>query len=187
MLVLDSPASSARAKESARFDPDGSFWLHGRHAPDEFSDFGAINLNAKRLRRLPSPGLQLIDGTTFRFKTLNRQTQQLHLHDGDANGVSYSFSGRFLKGGVYAARIWTTKPRCSKDADEVPSTEKKWLKQNSSSSISAAPDRVDENSDSKTRQYWRHSSHSARPRRPPQRRCRKPRSPGSSNDDHLKF
>src|ERR1700746_2841257 len=30
--------------KSARFDPDGSFWIKGTH-PDGFLDFGGINLN----------------------------------------------------------------------------------------------------------------------------------------------
>ena len=70
-LSLCSTLSLAQ-KKTARFDPDGSFWLHeSTPAPNEFSDFGGINLNAKKLRRLPSPGLQLVDGTNIRFKTLS--------------------------------------------------------------------------------------------------------------------
>src|ERR1043165_8438190 len=68
LLCLIYPALAQRG----RFDPDGSFWLKdGTTPPTEFSDFSAINLNAKRLRRLPSPGVQLNNGTTYRFKTLN--------------------------------------------------------------------------------------------------------------------
>src|SRR5215217_3566701 len=55
--------------KAARFDPDGSFWLLGQ-PPNELSEFGGINLNAKRSRQLPSPGLQTTNGTTYRFKTL---------------------------------------------------------------------------------------------------------------------
>ena len=40
------PVFSQRTK-SERFDPDGSFWLQGQ-PPNDFSDFGGINLNAKR-------------------------------------------------------------------------------------------------------------------------------------------
>ena len=50
----------------------------------------------------PSQGLQVTDGTNYRFKTLDSQTQQLHVHDSRVKGVSYSFSGRFLRGGVFA-------------------------------------------------------------------------------------
>src|SRR5918998_5977516 len=60
---------AAHGQQNARFDPDGSFWVH-ETAPNDFSELSAINLNAKKLRRLPSPGLQITDGTTYRFKTL---------------------------------------------------------------------------------------------------------------------
>jgi hypothetical protein len=85
-----------------RFDPDGSFWIHGT-APNDFSDFGGINLNAKKLRRLPSPGLQLNDGKNFRYKTLSVTRERFVFTTVAIGGVSYSFTGTFLKGGVYAA------------------------------------------------------------------------------------
>jgi hypothetical protein len=89
-----------------RFDPDGSFWLHeSTPAPTEFSDFGGINLNAKRLRRLPSPGLQLNNGTTYRFTTLVVKRDNFTFTTMSIRGVSYSFAGKFLKGGVYASGI----------------------------------------------------------------------------------
>src|ERR1044072_3130099 len=90
----------------SRFDPDGSFWLHeSTPPPTEFSDFGGINLNAKRLRRLPSPRLQLNNGTTYRFKTLNAQRDNFTFTTLSIRGVSYSFAVKFLKGGVYASGI----------------------------------------------------------------------------------
>ena len=98
ILLLIAPAL---AQKSARFDPDGSFWLIG-DPPPEFSEFSAINLNAKRLRRLPSAGLQLNDGTTYRFRTLNVKRNDFKFATVTRGGVSYSFSGRFLRGGVYA-------------------------------------------------------------------------------------
>ena len=102
LLCLVSPAFSQRG----RFDPDGSFWLpDGTTPPTEFSDFSAINLNAKRLRRLPSPGLQLNNGTTYRFKTLNVKRDNFTFTTMIVRGVSYSFAGKFLKGGVYASGI----------------------------------------------------------------------------------
>ena len=98
--------TSAVFGQRGRFDPDGSFWLKdGTTAPTEFSDFSAINLNAKRLRRLPSPGLQLNNGTTYRFKTLTVKRDNFTFTTITLRGVSYSFSGKFLKGGVYASGI----------------------------------------------------------------------------------
>jgi hypothetical protein len=98
--------TSAVFAQRGRFDPDGSFWLKdGTTPPTEFSDFSAINLNAKRLRRLPSPGVQLNNGTTYRFKTLNVKRDNFTFTTMTLRGVSYSFAGKFLKGGVYASGI----------------------------------------------------------------------------------
>jgi hypothetical protein len=97
-LIQVSPAQSKKN----RFDPDGSFWIKGDH-PDGFSDFGGINLNAKRAKRLPPPGLQLINGRTFRFKQLSVSRERFTFTTVALSNISYSFSGRFLKGGVYEA------------------------------------------------------------------------------------
>jgi hypothetical protein len=96
----------ALSQNKTRFDPDGSFWVHeSTPPPNEFSDFGGINLNAKKLRRLPSAGLQLVNGTTFRFKTLNVKQNKFTFTTVALKGVSYTFTGRFLKGGVYSSGI----------------------------------------------------------------------------------
>lgn len=89
-------------QKNAGFDPDGSFWIIGDHG-DGFSDFGGINLNAKRLRRLPPSGVQLVNGKTFRFKTLNVKREDFTFTTVTIGGISYSFAGRFLQGGVFAA------------------------------------------------------------------------------------
>src|SRR5438093_2591539 len=90
-----------QAKKS-RFDPDGSFWING-NAPDGFLDFGGINLNAKRVRRLPSSGVQLNTGKNFRFKQLSVKQESFTFTTVVVSNISYSFSGNFLKGGVFAA------------------------------------------------------------------------------------
>jgi len=102
-LVFCIPSFGQRAK-SERFDPDGSFWLQGA-PPNEFSDFGGINLNAKRSRRLPQPGLETNNGKRYRFKILNVKQEKFIFTTVTIAGVSYSFSGKFLKGGVYASGI----------------------------------------------------------------------------------
>jgi len=89
-------------KKDAHFDPDGSFWIIGDHG-DGFSDFGGINLNAKRLRRLPSAGVQLVNGKSFRFKALNVKRDNFTFTTVSIGGVYYTFSGKFLIGGVFAA------------------------------------------------------------------------------------
>ena len=101
MSVIAVPVFSQQNK-SARFDPDGSFWLQGA-APTNFSDFGGINLNAKRSRHLPQPGLETNKGKLYRFKTLSVKQERFTFTTMSIAGVSYSFSGRFLKGGIYSA------------------------------------------------------------------------------------
>ena len=90
-------------KNTARFDPDGSFWVLGE-PPNEFSEFGAINLNAKRSRQLPVQGFELRTGKLLRFKTVIVKRDNFTFTTVTLGGVSYSFSGKFLKGGVYSAR-----------------------------------------------------------------------------------
>ena len=106
MVLLLVSLTSVAFAQRGRFDPDGSFWLKdGTTPPTEFSDFSAINLNAKRSRRLPSPGVQLNNGTTYRFKTLSVKRDNFTFTTMTLRGVSYSFAGKFLKGGVYASGI----------------------------------------------------------------------------------
>jgi len=104
LLSLFSTSAFSQRTKAARFDPDGSFWIHG-NPPNDFSDFSAINLNAKRSRWLPSPGLQTNDGKTYRFKTLVVKRDNFTFTTMTVARVSYSFSGKFLKGGVYASGI----------------------------------------------------------------------------------
>jgi len=92
--------TSARAQQ--RFDPSGSFWLEGE-PPAEFTDFSAINLNQRRLRRLPATGLQLSNGTSFRFRTVTVKQNNFTFNTVVVGGVSYTFAGKFLKGGDFAA------------------------------------------------------------------------------------
>ena len=88
-----------------RFNPDGAFWIMG-DAPKGFEDFGGINLNSNRNRRLPSAGVD-INGRTFKFKTLYVSRDRLVFTTEAVRGVSYAFKGRFLRGGTFAAHDLT--------------------------------------------------------------------------------
>jgi hypothetical protein len=88
--------------KSARFDPDGSFWVIGE-TPSEFSDFGGINLNTKRLRQIPPSGVQTNEGKNYRFKTVTVKRDNFRFTTVTVRGVYYSFAGKFLKGGNFAA------------------------------------------------------------------------------------
>ena len=94
--------STVAQKSGARFDPDGAFWIVGE-TPNEFSEFGAINLNSKRSRQLPVQGFELRTGKRIAFKTLTVKRDNFTFTTITAGGVSYAFSGKFLKGGVYSA------------------------------------------------------------------------------------
>jgi hypothetical protein len=92
---------SSQAQSSSRtFNPDGSFWVHGK-PPNEFSDFGGINLNRKRVRHLPKSGLDEMNGRRFPFVRLSVKRERFTFTTVTVRGVSYSFEGRFLKGGNY--------------------------------------------------------------------------------------
>lgn len=90
------------AQSKQRFDPSGAFWIDGE-TPAEFSNFSAINVNMRHLRRLPTSGLQLNDGTNFRFRTVTVKQNNFTFSTVIVRGVSYNFAGRFLKGGDFAA------------------------------------------------------------------------------------
>jgi hypothetical protein len=104
LLSLNLIVAHGQKRNPERFDPDGSFWLQGA-PPNDFSDFGGINLNAKRSRHLPQPGLETNNGKRYRFKTLSVKQERFTFTTMTVAGVSYSFSGRFLKGGVYSSGI----------------------------------------------------------------------------------
>ena len=104
LLLLSLMSVPVFSQKTERFDPDGSFWLQGQ-PPNDFSDFGDINLNAKRSRHLPQPGLETNNGKRYRFKTLSVKQERFTFTTMTVAGVSYSFSGRFLKGGVYSSGI----------------------------------------------------------------------------------
>ena len=104
LFSLISVPAFSQGNKTARFDPDGSFWLQGA-PPNDFSDFGGINLNSKRSRHLPQPGLETNNGKRYRFKTLSVKQERFTFTTMTVAGVSYSFSGRFLKGGIYSSGI----------------------------------------------------------------------------------
>jgi hypothetical protein len=101
LFVLASIPAVAQNK-TARFDPDGSFWIIGE-PPTKFSEFGGINLNAKRSRQLPVQGFELRTGKRIPFKTLTVKRNNFTFTTVTVGGISYAFSGKFLKGGVYSA------------------------------------------------------------------------------------
>ena len=104
-LVIVASAICVHAQKGRdRFDPNGSFWILG-DPPSGFSDFSAINLNGRGVRWLPLSSLQLNNGRTFRFQQLVVKRERFTFTTKQIRGVSYSFVGRFLKGGVFAETV----------------------------------------------------------------------------------
>src|SRR5688572_33489666 len=102
VFVAVALTASVSAQQKSRFDPSGAFWVEGE-PPAGFSDFSAINLNMRHLRRLPTSGVQLNDGTSFRFRTIIVKQSNFTFTTATLRGVYYTFSGKFLKGGDFAA------------------------------------------------------------------------------------
>ena len=101
-LLVATWTSAPGQTRKSRFDPSGAFWISG-DPPTDFSDFSAINLNMRQLRRLPTSGLQLNDGTSFRFRNIVVKQNNFTFTTVTLKSVYYTFSGRFLKGGDFAA------------------------------------------------------------------------------------
>ena len=101
LLSLTSSGFTQRKTSATRFDPDGTFWIHG-DKPADFSEFDSINLNAKRSRHLEPAGVRALN-TLHRYKTLVVKPDNFTFTTIPVRGVSYGFSGKFLKGGVYGA------------------------------------------------------------------------------------
>jgi hypothetical protein len=100
VCLFASPVLTQR-KSSARFDPDGTFWIKG-DTPADFSEFDSINLNAKRARYLEPAGLRTRT-TLLRYKTLVVKRDNFTFTTMTVRGVYYTFSGKFFRGGVYGA------------------------------------------------------------------------------------
>ena len=86
--------------QQRRFNPDGSFWIIG-DAPKGFEDFGGINLNSHRDRRFPTNGINLTNGADIKFRTISISRERLAFTTSSRRGISYRFTGRFLRGGNF--------------------------------------------------------------------------------------
>jgi hypothetical protein len=85
----------------AKFNPDGAFFLIGE-TPTGFSDFSGIYLNGRRLRRLPTQAMHLNNGKMFHYKSLVVKRDNFSFTTVTLGGVYFTFSGKFLRGGVFA-------------------------------------------------------------------------------------
>lgn len=102
MALLIAPTGINAIQVKEQFNPDGSFWILGK-PPADFENIGGINLNSHRSRRLPAAGVELSTGRRLPYKSLTVKRDSLLFTTSTLGGVSYAFSGRFLRGGVFSA------------------------------------------------------------------------------------
>jgi hypothetical protein len=95
-------AFSSSQKPKERFDPDGAFWIQGT-PPTGFTEIGGINLNSRRRKQFPVAGVEIVNGKRLGFKTLTVNRQTLSFTTVVLGGISYTFAGTFLKGGVFSS------------------------------------------------------------------------------------
>lgn len=84
------------------FDPEGEFDVIGE-PPKGLTEVSAIQLlrDTKKSYLNSHSGLYTNRGVTYRFKTLSVTRERLTFTTVPVQGISYSFTGRFLRGGVY--------------------------------------------------------------------------------------
>jgi hypothetical protein len=101
-------AGGARSTRTAmsvpqKFDPEGEFNVEGT-LPKGLAEVSTIELlrDAKKSFFNPHAGVYTNKGVTYRFKTLSVTREKFTFTTVPIKGISYSFTGRFLRGGVYA-------------------------------------------------------------------------------------
>jgi hypothetical protein len=104
ILPLASAGKVAPGPLQRKFDPDGFFMLVG-NPPAGFEDFDGISLLRKpEGGHWPASGVHNNRNVVYRFIAASTvvSRQKFSFDTMAVRGVSYSFTGRFLKGGVYA-------------------------------------------------------------------------------------
>lgn len=103
---------SAAPASQRRFDPEGSFLPLG-NAPRGLDEVGSIDLfRSGRNRPFTShahSGVSTTRGVVYRFQNISVSRNRLTFKTRARGGTSYSFTGRFLRGGVYAemdSSVW---------------------------------------------------------------------------------
>lgn len=106
-VAAGAPVAKFHAFSAAqkRFDPEGEFNPLG-NAPKGLEEVGNIDLfRSGRGRPFTShthSGVVTTRGVVYRFKTISVSQNNFTFTTRARQGTSYSFAGRFLKGGVYA-------------------------------------------------------------------------------------
>lgn len=97
--------TGAVSTSQKRFDPEGQFNPLGK-PPKGLEEVGSIDLfRTGRNRPFTShthSGVMTTNGTVYRFQTISVSQSKFTFKTRARGGTSYSFAGRFLKGGAYA-------------------------------------------------------------------------------------
>jgi hypothetical protein len=96
-------AHSISAVVAQKFDPEGEFNVEGS-PPRGLSEVSTIELlrDTKKSFMNSHSGIYTNKGVTYNFKTLTVTRERFTFTTVAIKGISYSFSGRFLRGGVFA-------------------------------------------------------------------------------------
>ena len=103
VLPTGGAADASVPAGAQQFDPEGEFNVEGE-PPRGLSEVSTIELlrDARRSFLNPHAGVYTTAGVTYRFKTVNVTREKFTFETVAIAGISYSFTGRFLRGGVYA-------------------------------------------------------------------------------------
>jgi hypothetical protein len=85
------------------FDPEGDFGVY-RKPPKGFGELGTILLYRGRRGFLnPRTALYTRSGVSYRFRTVTATRDNFTFNTTAVRGVSYSFTGKFLRGGSFVS------------------------------------------------------------------------------------
>jgi hypothetical protein len=103
-IFAPASASSGAFSEALaqKFDPEGEFDVIGTPPPG-LAEVSAIQLlrDTKKSFLNSHSGLYTNRGVTYRFKTVSVTREKFTFTTVPIQGISYSFTGRFLRDGVY--------------------------------------------------------------------------------------
>lgn len=106
-ITMYAPFSTLRAGSTSqrRFDPEGQFNPIG-NPPKGLEEVASIDLfRSGRGRPFTShahSGVVTTRGVVYRFQSISASQNSINFVTRSRGGISYRFSGRFLRGGVYA-------------------------------------------------------------------------------------
>lgn len=104
------PAPSTASESVIKFDPDGEFPVYGK-APKGLEEVSSIPMWGRGRGNFMNKncGVYTTSGVIYRFRTLSVTQPKFTFTTVSRRGTSYGFSGRFLRGGVFAeldSTVW---------------------------------------------------------------------------------